>query len=217
MMLLVGTSTVFPSLVLIQETFGSDTIICPIRVLPSNNRMILCLMEVGGPPGAVCCREGVICGVAEETTRARTTLFPRHAGQTDVPVPLQTLHKTVALPPHVGHLPIFSGVPFRISMTSPTWSLVQACHPLLPVYFCQSSLGSWPGTSMCSHLPTESFIHFPGQSTCPFLHLEALHTIAPVPSHFRHFTRGAPEASTVGSLPDSPFARIPAELCPKYQ
>jgi hypothetical protein len=39
MMLLVGTSTVFPSLVFIQETFGSDTIICPIKVLPSSNRL----------------------------------------------------------------------------------------------------------------------------------------------------------------------------------
>ena len=142
MILFVGTSTAFPSLISIQETCGSDTIICPIKVLPSNNRMIFCLMEVGGLPGGVCSREGVICGVAEETTRARTTLFPRHAGQTNVPVPLQILHKTVALPPHVGHLPIFSGVPFRISI-----ALVQACHPLLPVYFCQSSLGSWPGRS----------------------------------------------------------------------
>ena len=111
---------------------------------------------------------------------------------------LADLHKTVALPPHVGHLPIFSGVPFRISMTSPTWSLVQACHPLLPVYFCQSSLGSWPGTSMCSHLPTESFIHLPGQSTCPFLHLEALHTTAPVPSHVRHFTEVLPKRRRLG-------------------
>ncbi len=216
MMFLVGTSTVFPSLVFIQETFGSDAMICPISVVPSRSRMIFSVLGVGGVLGR-CCREGLTCRVAAEIARAWTTLFPRHAGHTIVPVPLQILHETVALPPHVGHLPIFAGVPFRISMTSPTWALVQACHPLGPVCFCQSSFGSWPGTAMCSQIPTESFIHFPGQSICPFLHLEALHTIAPVPSHFRHFTRGAPDASRVGSSAGSLLEKIPAKPSPKYQ
>ena len=198
MMLFVGTSTVFPSLVFIQETFGSNTVICPINVLPSRNRIIFCLTGGGGIPGRVCCRNGVITGVAEGTARARTTLFPRHAGQTIGPVPWQTLHKTVALTSTCRALTDILGKSIPYLMTSPTWSLVQACHPLGPLCFCQSSLGSWPGTFMCSHLHTDCFLHFPGQSTCPLLPLEALDTIEPVPPHLRHFTRGTPDASTVG-------------------
>jgi hypothetical protein len=30
------------------------------------------------------------------------------------------LHDTLVLPPQIGHLPTFSGIPLRISMTSPT-------------------------------------------------------------------------------------------------